>query len=102
MSDMTLGMMIEQEISRVWEGLNAVPSQPLDNIDRKKVVGAWAALNVAHGQLEEVIRRAGRAAELIHDTPGSDRLTALCDQLTDILMNYMKLENELHENWRAR
>lgn len=97
-----LDMMIEQEISRVWEGLNAVPSLPLDNIDRKKVVGAWSALHMAHGCFEELLNRVGRSAELINNTPESDKLTSLSDQLTDLLMTLNELEQRLHENWRSR
>ena len=100
--DTWLDYQIEQEVMKMWEQQEQ-SAQPLDKVSKDTVLNAWAGLTVAReNHFDPLIEKIAKVAEMVMDTPESDRLISICNQLEDLESDYRKLEDELNENWRSR
>lgn len=107
--DWQLDNQYEAETAAEWERQNAPDVEPINLLNRKNydsLIGAWASLETVKTEFACIETQFANAMENIKNTPESDRLASIFDQLSDLMLEVtairQHLRNEAHKAWTER
>lgn len=98
----------EAETAAEWERQNA-EAEPINLLNRKDydtLISAWAALENVKAEFGLMETNFAKAMEKIPNTPESDRLASVFDQLSDLMLEVtairQRVRKEAHNAWAER
>lgn len=99
----------EAETAAEWARQNAPEEEPINLLNRKDydtLISAWAALENVKAEFGLMETNFAKAMEKIPNTPESDRLASIFNQLSDLMLEVtairQRLRKEAHNAWSER
>ena len=99
----------EAETAAEWERQNAPEEEPINLLNRKDydtLISAWAALENVKAEFGLMETEFAKVMEKIPNSPESDRLASVFDQMADLMLEVtairQRLRNEAHKAWKER